>query len=157
MNVAEEKRAGKDRRADADRRGVKKKVWFMTIGLVDKRGPLDRRAGLDRREDLTADFRREALVQISRKGMIKHWDSAKAKMTYLWDTGMKVITFSSFEKGAAVEVTVNTHQGRMVLPGHVLRFQKLFTEHGFATEMEVQFEALNDSKRALINELIWGD
>ena len=129
----------------------------MSIGLLEKRGPLDRRSGLDRRGDLSNTYRREAIVEITKKTMIKHWDSAKAKMTYLWDTGLKAIAFANFEKGRAVEVLINTHQGRLALPGHVLRLQKVFTERGFATEMDIQFEHMDDRKRALINQIIWGD
>ena len=153
----EEKRSGKERRNRSERRLLPKKSWFMSIRLVEKRDGMDRRSGLDRRFQLASDYRREAIVEIVQKGMIKRWDCAKAKMTYFWDTGLKAITFANFQKGKAVEVAVETHQGRLFLPGHVLRMQKIFTQRGFATEMDVQFEAMDDHKRALINELIWGD
>lgn len=155
--MKEEKRSGKDRRVDHERRHAKKSLWIMAISLLEKRGGMDRRSGLDRRTSVSADFRKEGLIEITQKGMIRRWDPVKAKMTYLWDSGLKAIAFADFKKGSAVEVLLNTHQGRIALPGHVLRIQKVFTEHGFATEMDVQFEALDDYKRALINQILWGD
>ena len=153
----EERRAGKDRRERADRRQGKIKPWIMSISLIEKRSGLDQRSGLDRRGNLSAEYHHEALIEIAQKRMIKRWDSAKAKMTYLWDSGLKAITFSDFQKGKLVEVKVPFHQGILTLPGHVLRFQKVFTQRGFATEMEIQFETLNDHKRAVLNQIIWGD
>ncbi len=153
----QEKRTGNDRRAASERRLGSKKPWLMRISLIEKRGGLDRRSGLDRRAELSSDYHHEAIIEVTKKGMIKHWDSAKAKMTYLWDTGLKAITFADFHKGRAVEVTVNTHQEKLVLLGHVLRIQKIFTERGFATEMDIQFESMDDRKRAFINQIIWGD
>ena len=151
------RRSGKDRRGGAERRQAKKKSWLMCIQLMEKRGGMDQRSGLDRRVDYSSEYHHEALIEISKRGMIKSWDSSKAKMTYLWQTGIKAITFANFQKGKAVQVILNRPGGRLVLPGRVLRMQKLFTEHGFATEMDVQFDRLDDFKRAVINQILWGD
>ncbi len=155
--MTEERRKGKDRRAASERRHAIKKIWFMSIGLVEKRGPLDRRAGLDRRQDFRGQYRREAIIEVKHRGIIKSWDCSKAKMTYLWDSGLEAITFAPFQKGKAVEVVVHTHQGRLAIAGYVLRVQKLFTDHGFATQMDVQFNGIDDHKRAVIHQMLWGD
>ncbi len=153
----QERRFGKDRRAGGDRRTDGHAPWLIRLKLVDKRGSLDRRAGLDRRASLRSDFHHEGIIEIRQKRMIKSWDCAKAKMTYLWDTGLEAITFARFKEGAAVEVSLTTPQGVMSLSGHVLRYRKVFTERGFATEMDVQFDVVSDHQKAVINQIIWGD
>jgi hypothetical protein len=155
--MANEKRSGKERRSSAERRKATHKTKFMTIALLSHRADMTRRGGLDRREEWKSSYHKQALVEISQRALIKRWDSAKGKMTYLWDSGLKAITFAACQVGDAVEVTIHTHQGDLLMPGRVHHIQKIFTEHGFAAEMDVQFDAIDDFKRALINQIIWGD
>jgi len=153
-----ERRGGKDRRGSGNRRHAIRK-FFMSLKLCDRRGALDRRGGLDRREGLAKSYQKEMIIRILKRSIIKNWDPEKAKMTYLWDKGLRAITFEQFKTGQDldVEIALPGVRNRLVLRAKVTRTRKVFTEHGFATEMDVQFVGATDKDILEINNLIWSE
>jgi hypothetical protein len=153
-----ERRSGKERRGAGPRRGGAKR-FFMSLKLCDRRASFDRRGGLDRREGLARSFQKEMIIKILKRSIVKGWNPDKAKMTYLWDKGLRAVTFERFGAGQGVEVEIALPgvRNRLVLRGKVMKTKKVFTEHGFATEMDVQFIGTTDADILEINNLIWSD
>ena len=151
-------RSGKDRRGGLSRRHVKG-GFFMLLKCFDRRDVVDRRGGLDRREELAKNFHKEMIVKIFKTSVIKKWDPEKAKMTYLWDKGLRAVSFKSFQTGqdVSVEIALPGVRNHLMLSGKITRTKKVFTERGFATEMDVQFFNIGEKEIVEINNLIWSD
>jgi len=153
-----ERRSGKDRRGETGRRHGARK-FFMSLKICNRRSDCDRRVGLDRREGLAKSYQKDMIIKILKRSIIKNWDPDKAKMTYLWGKGLRAITFEKFQVGQDIDVEIALPgvRNRLKVRGKVMRTKKVFTEHGFATEMDVQFIGISDKDLVEINNLIWSD
>ncbi|MFC2149105.1 hypothetical protein ACFLQ8_00215 [Candidatus Auribacterota bacterium] len=153
-----EKRTGNERRK-ISRRSQKKTGLLNGLKIVHRRAGLDRRIGLDRRGEFSKGYRRELIIKISRKHFAKADESEKAKMLTIWHKGLRAVTFEKVGKGDDVKVFINipNEKDPIILNGIIYRTNKIYTEHGFATEAIVQFHDLTGEDIKEINNIIWNE
>ncbi|HRZ86925.1 MAG TPA: hypothetical protein P5287_03835 [bacterium] len=153
-----DRRTAKQRRESANRRRTAAKSLLRALTLTERRKRDERRAGLDRREELAKGYQKEQIIRIHDRSLIKR-DPEKAKMTYIWEKGLRAISFRDFKIGDKVDVAITLpgYRRKLRLSGSVMRTRKVFTDHGFATEVDVKFQSIGDKEKLEINNLLWSD
>ncbi|MDP8262227.1 MAG: hypothetical protein P9M13_02865 [Candidatus Ancaeobacter aquaticus] len=153
-----DKRNGTERRGTPRRKPIK--VGLLNrLRIVYRRTGGDRRSGLDRRDGISSEYRKDLIIKVTKKFLLMTKQPEKAKMTYIWRTGLRAITFETVKARQVLEISIQRtpEEQPLILLGKILKTRKIFTEHGFATEADVQFCDLTEHQKKVIKDLIWSD